>query len=350
MNLSADTTPKLVFRLGHMGDVALTTGVLSHWHETRGDTFIFLTRKGNGPLLENHPAIKEVVEFSNDQLRTGPWFTVAGELSRYFKGQPLIDLHGTLRSHILSIRWNGPVIRYPKFGLIRRLYDRTRSERFRVQLEATTVPQRYSMAFDKTPPPAHSLTPRIYLTDRERDAAMVRLHATGLHAPLVGLHPYATHPAKQWPKAHWLRLIELLNQAGMGWFIIGRNKESLMAENERDMTNQTNLRETCALLSRANLLVTGDSGPMHLACGVNTPVAAIFGPTARAWGFYPAGLKDRVIEQPLECRPCSLHGAKPCPSGFDCMTGITPDSVMQNVIAMLGDTHADKGEPTQRGK
>jgi len=339
MNLSVDTTPKLVFRLGHMGDVALTTGVLSHWHETRGDTFIFLTRKGNSPLLENHPAITEVVEFSNDQLKTGPWFTVAGELSSYFKGQTLIDLHGTLRSRILSVRWKGPVIRYPKFGLTRRLYDRTRAERFRVQLEATTVPQRYSMALDRTPPAAHDLVPRIYLTDEELTAAATRLDSKGLTGPLVALHPYATHPAKQWPEGHWLQLIKLLDDAGLGWFVIGRSAELLIEGNKRDLTNQTDLRETCALLSKADMLVTGDSGPMHLASGVDTPVAAIFGPTARAWGFYPAGLKDRVIEQPLECRPCSLHGAKPCPSGFECMTSITPESVMQNARATLNDTH-----------
>lgn len=339
MQLSSDTTPKLVFRLGHMGDVALTTGVLSHWHETRGDTFIFLTRKGNAPLLENHPAIKEVVEFSNNQLKTGPWFTVAGELSSYFKGQPLIDLHGTLRSRILSARWKGPVIRYPKFGLNRRLYDRTRAERFRVQLEKTTVPQRYSMALDSTPPAAHDLVPRIYLTNEERTAASTRLDAIGLSGPLIGLHPYATHPAKQWPKEHWLRLMELLNANNLGWFVIGRNTEKILAENNHDLTNQTDLRETSALLAQAQILVTGDSGPMHLACGVDTPVAAIFGPTARAWGFYPAGLKDRVIEQPLDCRPCSLHGAKPCPFGFECMTSTTPESVMQNIHAMLNDTH-----------
>ncbi len=56
------------------------------------------------------------------------------------------------------------------------------------------------MALDSTPPTAHDLVPRIYLTDEERTAASARLDVVGLSGPLIGLHPYATHPAKQWPK------------------------------------------------------------------------------------------------------------------------------------------------------
>ncbi|NDV18043.1 glycosyltransferase family 9 protein [Pseudodesulfovibrio sp. JC047] len=326
-----------MFRLGHLGDVALTTGVLTHWHETRGDSFIFLTRAGNGSLLKHHPAITEVVEFSNSQLTTRAWLTIAGELATYFKGLPLIDLHGTLRSRILSARWKGAVHRFPKFGMARRLYARTHAERFRAQLEATTIPQRYSMALDETPPAAHDLVPQIYLTDEEKNDATHQLASRKISGPVVALHPYATHPAKQWPETHWLKLIESLEAAHIQWFVVGRNQTALMGTHARDFTNQTDLRETCALLSKAAILVTGDSGPMHLACGVGTPVLALFGPTARAWGFYPAGRNDRVIEQPLDCRPCSLHGAKPCPSGFECMTGITPQSVLQNIHAMLDE-------------
>ena len=176
---------------------------------------------------------------------------------------------------------------------------------------------------------------KIYLTAREREDAENRIAAWNPPTPIVALHPYATHPAKQWPGKNWRQLIDLLIEANIGWFVIGRNPQPLVEGHERDMTNQTNLRETCAFLSCADMLVTGDSGPMHLACGVGTPVAAIFGPTARAWGFYPAGHDDRVIEQPLDCRPCSLHGAKSCPYGFECMTSTTPQSVMQNIQAML---------------
>lgn len=336
MSTSGEIKTKIVFRLGHLGDVALTTGVLEQWHEKRGENYVFITRKGNGAILANNPAIVEVIEVEDFELKTIAWLAKSKQLATRFKGHDLLDLHGTLRSAFLSIFWTGTVKRYPKFGLMRRLYDRTHADRFRKPLEALNVPQRYFMAQNGTPPAAKNLVPRIYLTDEERTGAYTHLKGINSAKSLVALHPYATHPAKQWPREHWLQLTNSLTKAGYDWFILGRDKAPLFAHHDRDLTNRTGLRETCALLAQADLLITGDSGPMHLAGGVNTPVLALFGPTARAWGFYPAGEHDSVLEMDLNCRPCSLHGSKTCDRGFECMTGLTPKMVMKATVNRLG--------------
>lgn len=335
MSSSGDTTLKVVFRLSHMGDVALTTGVLSHWHETLGDSYIFITRKGNAQLLENHPAVAKIITVDSATLRTGTWLKRARALAKEYANHTLIDLHGTLRSRILSLFWRGPVHRYPKFDLTRRLYDRTHAVRYRKVLEATNVPQRYAMALGSKPPLPGALVPRIYLSEFEQDDATLRLQHLTDSKPLVALHPYATYPAKQWPREHWRALTGLLASAGMDWIIVGRDTSPLFDKHERDLTNQTDLREICAILSRADMLITADSGPMHLACGVDTPVLALFGPTAKSWGFYPAGPRDRVLERNLDCRPCSLHGGKACPEEFECLTGISPDEVMTTAQEIL---------------
>jgi ADP-heptose:LPS heptosyltransferase len=338
MNPSAAEHPAVVYRLGHMGDVALATGVLSHWFEQTGATFVFATREANLPLLANHPAVAGTVGLSGDDLTDTGWLRITGELARQYAGSTLIDLHGTLRSRILALRWKGRVRRYPKFGLARRLFERTRSGRFREKLEALNVPQRYALALDRAAPAREAVLPHIYLTEDETRAAERRLSPISCDGVRVALHPYATHPAKQWPAGNWIRLAALLDAEGINWFVVGRNKTPLTSGHERDLTNKTDLRETCALLGRADLLVTGDSGPMHLACGVGTPVIALFGPTARAWGFYPAGPRDVVLERDLPCRPCSLHGAKKCDKGFECMTETTPETVLDAVRASLART------------
>jgi len=290
----------------------------------------------NASLLENHPAIAGIRTLPNESLNTKAWIRQARELASEYTGHRLIDLHGTLRSRILSFFWKGPVQRYPKFGMTRRLYDKTHMSRFRRILEATNVPQRYAMALGEKPPTPDKLVPEIYLTDDEQKDAHRTLTEKIANAPLVALHPYATHPAKQWPREHWNSLIQLLDASGINWVITGRDAVPLRGGDNRDYTNRTDLRQTCALLKEADILVTGDSGPMHLACGVGTPVAALFGPTAKAWGFYPSGPKDRVLEKNIPCRPCSLHGSRECPEGFDCLSGISPKEVFATVLQMTG--------------
>lgn len=320
-----------------MGDVVLTTGVLAYWNKTHGDTFIVITRKCNASLLENHPAVAETIALTDEQLKTKAWFDFGKELSNKFKDHTLLDLHGTLRSRILSFIWKGEVKRYPKMGLIRRLYDRTHKQIFSNILERTNVPQRYSMVNGDSPPSKLELLPKIHLTNDEIKQASNRLKDV-TSKPIIAIHPYATHPAKQWPREHWVKLLEMLEANGLDWIVVGRDKSPLITDGNRDFTNQTNVRETCAILSKTAVLVTGDSGPMHLAAGVGTPVVAMFGPTVKAWGFFPAGTNDTVLERSPDCRPCSLHGGKDCPGGFECMTGIRPERVFEAVRKTLETT------------
>ena len=160
------------------------------------------------------------------------------------------------------------------------------------------------------------MLPRIYLTDAERQAAQDLLGPLRTTTRLAALHPYATHPAKEWPRDRWNALIALLDAAGIGWFVIGRNDAPLLPGRAEDLTSQTDLRTTCALLEQADWLVTGDSGPMHLACAVGTPVTALFGPTARAWGFYPRRSRGRGAGTRTELPPLLPARRQAVPQGF----------------------------------
>lgn len=335
MNTDTQTTPAAVFRLSHLGDIVLTTGVLEHWHRTRGMRFTFVTRSGAAPVLEGHPAIDQIITVDDDALGSlRGWLRFCGELAAKLGPIPLVDLHGTLRSRLLSLRWKGPVHRYPKFGFYRRLYARTRSDTFRKHLEATSVPQRYALACDHAPPRLDALLPLIRLTGSEVKKAHHTLKAVRNTCPLVALHPYATHPSKQWPEENWHTLMAMLDSAGINWFVVGRSDTPLVS-GTRDFTNRTDLRETCALLAEADALITNDSGPMHLASAVSTPVVAFFGPTAKAWGFFPAGPRDVVLEKDMDCRPCSLHGGSGCAEGLECLASITSEAALKAVRTVL---------------
>src|SRR5205814_7561523 len=68
------------------------------------------------------------------------------------------------------------------------------------------------------------------------------------------------------------------------------------------------LQETGALLARARVLVSNDTGVMHMATGVGTPVVALFGPTVEQFGFFPYRARATVLQRAPDCRPCSAMG------------------------------------------
>ncbi len=179
------------------------------------------------------------------------------------------------------------------------------------------------------PPPREALLPCIFLTEEERADAAARLSMLfGGNARPVALHPYAAHPNKTWPAGHWRELARLLDAAGIPWVALGRGTP-LFPGYPADLANRTSLRETSALLAASRALVSGDSGPLHMAGAVGTPVVALFGPTTREWGFYPAGSDDVVLERALPCRPCSLHGNTSCRHAGRCLADISPEEALE---------------------
>ncbi|MDR2603734.1 MAG: glycosyltransferase family 9 protein, partial [Desulfovibrio sp.] len=150
----------------------------------------------------------------------------------------------------------------------------------------------------------------------------------------LALHPYATHKLKALPTRNMLEFASLLDRRGLPLLILGKGN-SVFTGRTGDLSNASSLRELCALLSQCRALVCSDSGPMHLASAVGTPVIALFGPTTREWGFYPAGERDIVLEKDLSCRPCSLHGENACPYGGRCLTSISPEEILAAVQRIL---------------
>ncbi len=323
----------VVVRLSSLGDVVLTTGVLSHWHATKRLVALVVTRARFAPLFVGHPAVTATVGVSPQDARGLAWWRFTRRLAGKFRGRPLIDLHGSLRSRLLRLAWSGPVHASPRFRLERRRYLRSRDERARSVLLSASVPQRYALAIEKAPPPRESLRPVLVLGPQERERAGRLLEEAGVRTSPVAIHPYATHAAKTWPRDRWLALLEALSRAGHEWVVVGTDPLPLVG-GPHDFTNATDLRTTAALLAGARALVTADSGPLHLARAVGTPVVALFGPTTREWGFYPDGPRDRVLERPLPCRPCSLHGRAVPRCRQECLRDITPEEVTLHLEAI----------------
>ncbi|MDQ6893449.1 MAG: lipopolysaccharide heptosyltransferase II [Acidobacteriota bacterium] len=143
---------------------------------------------------------------------------------------------------------------------------------------------------------------------------------------------------KRWPPELWGRLASLLSDAGSPVALVIGPGEEQIAERAAAAAGRTvpvlgadlDPVELAALLARARAVVGNDSGPMHLAGAVGTPVVAIFGPTDPG-RTGPSGSASRVLDRYVFCSPCFL---KECPYAHECMRGITPEEVLGALTAL----------------
>ena len=117
---------------------------------------------------------------------------------------------------------------------------------------------------------------------------------------------------------------------GPGETAIGAEIASEMKGRALDMTGKTSVRELMALLASVDLVVTNDSGPMHVAAAFGRPVVALFGPTDHRVTS-PSGARISLVRRETECAPCLK---RECPTDHRCMAGITVEDVLRGVEAL----------------
>lgn len=169
-----------------------------------------------------------------------------------------------------------------------------------------------------------SMKPRLYPTADQFDK--VAKYKTSRY---VCLAPASVWFTKQLPKEQWIKLVHKL-APGIRIYLLGAPSDkdlcdSIIQESgHRDIINlcgQMDLLTSAALMRDAVMNYVNDSAPLHLASAVDAPVTAFFCSTVPSFGFGPLSTISNIaeIQEPLDCRPCNLHGKKECPLGhFNC--------------------------------
>lgn len=147
----------------------------------------------------------------------------------------------------------------------------------------------------------------------------------------LALAPGAAHATKQCPKQVWIDFLSALRndwlRAGdsVGLLIVGGDQDRKISVEILDqlswpwpvlnLVGKLSLSDSAVALSRADLLLTNDSGLLHIAEAVDTPVVAVFGPTVEEFGFAPWKNQSIAVSSQIGCRPCSRHGKLGCRYG-----------------------------------
>lgn len=187
------------------------------------------------------------------------------------------------------------------------------------------------------------------VSEERKTEARTILHQHGARAIrfFVALCPGSTNSrAKRWPTKNYAMLADqLIEHTGVDVVLVGAPDETGVSQEVAAqmryeavmLTGRTTLAQLAAVLSLADLLVTNDTGPAHIAAALERPTLVIFGPTMPTT-TRPFSDSAEIIRRPPACAPCMLRD---CPIDHRCMTAITPEDVFMRAAAMLHNTRAE---------
>ena len=329
----------LLVRFSSLGDVLLTTPLIRAIRTRHpAATLTALTRQAWAPLLSANPHLDQVVSMSPGQALVPLARAIRG--ARYTH---LLDLHGSVRSRVLRLLVPGPWTGYDHRRRARTTLICQHRDTYPDQVP---VAERYFEAAGDLDVRPDQQPADLYISPAAEARAEQWLARAGLDGEeaIIGLVPGATHATKRWPVRHWRTLAQSIRQQGFAIALVGGAADRMLASEiaeacgcpEGAAAGELDLQAVGAVLRRCRVVVAGDTGPMHMATAVRTPVVALFGPTVRQFGFFPYRALGAVLELPLPCRPCSSKGSSRCPDGHHrCLEDIAPTDVSARVMAFV---------------
>jgi heptosyltransferase-1 len=342
----------LIVKLSALGDVVQTIpafeALRSHYPAAH---ITWLVEEGAAELLECYPGLDEIYVCQRKTWlrrlkKPLSWPAVASEIirfsreirSRYY--DVIIDFQGLFKSGI----WVGLARGARKIG-----FDGTREGSWRFLNERLPPYDPNRHALDRYLDLARYLGAEVggFLirdpwTPVEEYQFRNKLNEVTRNGegPLIVCHPGSRWQTKLWPEVKFARLAaEMVERLQARVVFTG-------SANERDKittimhqaggsglynwAGTTNLRELAYLCKKARVVISTDSGPMHLAAVLGTPVVALFGPTA-PWRTGPYGNRHRVLRMERDCSPCFQRNCET----IECMTTIEVDDVLRAVVEQL---------------
>lgn len=354
-----ETKRIVVLHTAFIGDIILALPLVQRLRASLPDAHIsFVVIPSVANVLENHPAINEVIIYDKHRRDAGlRGILRLGKKLRNGNYDTAIIPHRSLRSAIIG--WRSKIPRRIGFSTSTGVklftdvvtYDKDIHEIDRnlsllrplgLTYSNTELPTLYPSRNDSDVVDAFLKNQKARISVKGRKGQPHQQQAS-----LVGIAPGSVWNTKRWPGEHFIALTRSLLQDGFSIVLIGGREDAVLCSeirNEIDDVSVVNaagmltLLQSAELIRRCSVLVSNDSAPMHLATGVRTPVVAIYGATVPAFGFAPRGEHSVVAEiDGLSCRPCSIHGGEHCPiKTFVCMKNLTPEIVHTKVQSVIG--------------
>lgn len=316
----------LVIRFGSLGDLCVlgwSLARLADRPQGQAPRVTLATKAAWAELAGQFHGVDEVVPLEEGGVRR------VAQMAASLRRTPfdaVIDAHNILRSHLTcGLLGRRPEARLAKDTTARLAFMRLGHRDTRLDF---TMRDRFDALF--TPwAPAEAESPGT--------PPLLSLAPTVAGPRPLGLAPGAQWDTKRWPDNKFATLLEEHLQRDPGqvriflgprealWYPGSALARAASRSDRVEVIEGRSLVDVARLIAACRALVTNDSGLLHMAEATGTPVVAFFGPTVREFGYFPQLPASRVLEVPLECRPCSRNGKRPCHRGdLACLERITP--------------------------
>jgi len=373
MAVSFHSPPRriLVRGVNWLGDAVMTTPALLRLREKYpGAPIALLTPAKLCDLYRHHPAVDEVLGFAPGEglfsvgrkLRAGnfdlalvlpnsprsamePWLAHIPQRIGYAR-----SWRNWFLTRAVPTRPGHVPMRKPTIREVRRLVENPRRVTGGFQ-PPTTAHQLHEYlhlvaALGASPDP---LAPQLAVTDAEVAAVKKKFGLENIFPPILSLNPGAEYgPAKRWPVERFIAAArEIQARTNCVWLVLGGQSDTALAAEigaalgsrppaVYNLAGQTSLRELMALLRLSRLLLTNDTGPMHVAAALGTPVVVPFGSTSPelTGPGLPGDSRHRLLKSDVPCSPCFL---RECPIDFRCLNGISSTQVAAAIMEFVPD-------------
>jgi ADP-heptose:LPS heptosyltransferase len=371
MSVTFITQPRriLVRGVNWLGDAVMTTSALARLREKFPAAYITLfTPEKLKDVWLDHPAVNEAISFApgenvfsvGKKLRAGKFdlalvlpnsprsaleVFLAGIPRRIGYGRPWRNLFLT---QAVAPRANAIGMRKRPAGEIKNLISENPKSEIRNSQFPGSAHQihEYLHLAAALGANAEPLAPQLTVTPAEVAAAKKKFGLEKIDGPIIGLNPGAEYgPAKRWPVEKFIAAAkEIQQRTNCTWLLFGgKNDQPLTAQIESAIGNrqsaanlagQTSLRDLMSLLKLCRVLLTNDTGPMHVAAALGTPVVVPFGSTSPelTGPGLPGDVRHQLLKSDAPCSPCFLRD---CPIDFRCLNGISVERVVEAVLEAI---------------
>ena len=366
----------LVRGVNWLGDAVMTTPALLRLREKFSDAHItLLTQSKLADLWQQHPAINETIGFTAEEsifaiakkLRAGKF-----DLALVLPNSPrsaLEDFLAGIPQRIGHARpWRNFFLTQtvtPRAGAMK-MHKRSEveiqkliSQKPETRIQNPEISKTAHQIFEHLNltaalgAKAEPLAPQLFVAPTEIEAVKIQFGLDKITAPIFGLNPGAEYgPAKRWPAEKFgAAAKEIQERTNCSWILFGGNSDAATtAQIESvigkvavrkdqsavfNLAGKTSLRELMALMKICRVVLTNDTGPMHVAAALGTPLVVPFGSTSPelTGPGLPGAARNYLIKSDAPCSPCFL---RECPIDFRCLNGIMEARVVEAVLALAG--------------